>query len=190
MDTMDTTNTMYTADAKDTMYTEDTKDTADTAGRDTRGVRDMMRASDRVDAAGTDDQTDPVRRADSAGRTDPAGLKYSKYIQTEQFESLLKDIIQKLLDGEISECEGMLRKILEETVSTGKCIDRTYIGCLNERKRSTRIADINRMLGEMSLLQIENVRKYTSDEYDEPNHEAEALEAIIKLSRKGRDCLK
>ena len=45
---------------------------------------------------------------------------------------------------------------------------------------------IMRMLGEMSVTQIENVHKYTSDEYDEPNHEAEALDVIMDLSRRGR----
>ena len=109
-----------------------------------------------------------------------------EYIQTDQFTSLLKDIIQKLSDGEVSECEDMLRQILDDTGSQSSYIDRTYIGNLKEKKRSTKIEDINRMLQGMSLEQIENVRKYTSDEYDEPNHEAEALEAIIQLSRKGK----
>lgn len=110
-----------------------------------------------------------------------------EYIQTDQFTSLLKDIIQKLSEGEVSECEDMLRQILDDTGSQSSYIDRTYIGNLKEKKRSTKIEDINRMLQGMSLVQIENVRKYTSDEYDEPNHEAEALEAIIQLSRKGKN---
>ena len=109
-----------------------------------------------------------------------------EYIQTDQFTSLLKDIIQKLSEGEVSECEDMLRQILDDTGSQSSYIDRTYIGNLKEKKRNTKIEDINRMLQGMSLEQIENVRKYTSDEYDEPNHEAEALEAIIQLSRKGK----
>ena len=109
-----------------------------------------------------------------------------EYIQTDQFTSLLKDIIQKLSEGEVSECEDMIRQILDDTGSQSSYIDRTYIDNLNEKKRSTKIEDINRMLRGMSLEQIENVRKYTSDEYDEPNHEVEALEAIIQLSRKGK----
>ena len=109
-----------------------------------------------------------------------------EYIQTDQFASLLKDIIQKLSEGEVSECEDMLRQILDDTGSQSSYIDRTYIGNLKEKKRSTKIEDINRMLQGMSLEQIENVRKYTSDEYDEPNHEAEALEAVIQLSRRGK----
>ena len=109
-----------------------------------------------------------------------------EYIQTDQFTSLLKDIIHKLSEGEVSECEDMLRQILDDTGSQSSYIDRTYIGNLKEKKRNTKIEDINRMLQGMSLEQIENVRKYTSDEYDEPNHEAEALEAIIQLSRKGK----
>ena len=109
-------------------------------------------------------------------------------IQTDQdqFTSLLKDVIHKLSEGEVSEGEDMLRQILGDTGSQSSYIDRTYIGNLKEKKRSTKIEDINRMLQGMSLEQIENVRKYTSDEYDEPNHEAEALEAVIQLSRRGK----
>ena len=59
-----------------------------------------------------------------------------------------------------------------------------YIEKLKEKKRLSRIADIDRMLEEMSLKQIENVYKYAQDEYDEPNHEAEALKAIMQLSRR------
>ena len=32
--------------------------------------------------------------------------------------------------------------------------------------------------------QLGNVHEYTSDEFEEPNHEAEALNAVIRLSRK------
>ena len=47
-----------------------------------------------------------------------------------------------------------------------------------------RISEINDMLLKMTNTQIENVHRYTVDEYDEPNHEAEALNAIMSLSRK------
>ena len=40
------------------------------------------------------------------------------------------------------------------------------------------------MLGEMTAQQVQNVYKYTSDEYIEPNHEAVALEAIMQISKK------
>ena len=63
-------------------------------------------------------------------------------------------------------------------------IDRAYIGSLKEKKRTTQINDICRMLLGMTPQQVENVHKYTSDEYIEPNHEAEALEAILQISRK------
>ena len=106
------------------------------------------------------------------------------YISTEQFASLLTEIHQKLGMGEVAECDDMLRQILSDARSQESYIDRTYMGNLKEKKRSSKIEDINRMLAEMSLEQIDNIHKYTSDEYDEPNHEAEALDAIIQLSRK------
>ena len=109
-----------------------------------------------------------------------------EYISTEQFTSLLTEIHQKLELGEVAECDDMLRQILSDTQSQESYIDRTYFGNLKEKKRSSKIEDINRMLAEMSLEQIANVHKYTSDEYDEPNHEAETLEAIIQLSRKNK----
>jgi len=109
-----------------------------------------------------------------------------EYISTEQFTSLLTEIHQKIVMGEIAECDDMLRQILTDTQSGKYYIDRTYINSINEKKRNSKIEDISRMLSEMSLEQIENVRKYTSDEYDEPNHEAEALDAIIRLSHKSQ----
>ena len=48
----------------------------------------------------------------------------------------------------------------------------------------TQIEDIRRMLDEMTAQQVQNVYKYTSDEYIEPNHEAVALEAIMQISKK------
>jgi len=50
--------------------------------------------------------------------------------------------------------------------------------------RADKITDIHEMLDVMSDEQIENVHVYTSDEYKEANHEAVALDAIIRLSRK------
>ena len=39
------------------------------------------------------------------------------------------------------------------------------------------------MLEQMTSEQIDNVHCYTVNEFDEPNHEAKALEAIVRLSR-------
>lgn len=50
--------------------------------------------------------------------------------------------------------------------------------------RETKITDIGKMLQNMSDEQVDNVHEYTVDEYQEPNHEAVALRAIIDLSRK------
>lgn len=50
--------------------------------------------------------------------------------------------------------------------------------------RTDKITDIHEMLDVMSDEQVENVHTYTSDEYKEANHEAVALDAIIRLSRK------
>ena len=53
-----------------------------------------------------------------------------------------------------------------------------------KKERMDKITNIHEMLDEMSDEQVENVRVYTADEYREPNHEAVALEAIIRLSKK------
>ena len=53
--------------------------------------------------------------------------------------------------------------------------------------RTDKIMDIHEMLDGMSDEQVENVHTYTSDEYKEANHEAVALDAIIRLSRKYKD---
>ena len=104
-----------------------------------------------------------------------------EYISTEELSEVIADLREKIAAGKMEECDGLLERLLED----GK-IDKAYIDSLKEKKRSTRISDINRMLSEMSLRQLDNVRKYVSDEYDEPDHEAEALNAIIELSRKGK----
>ena len=110
--------------------------------------------------------------------------KMKEYIQPGQFETLISDINQKLNHGAVAECMDMLEQMLSDVKEQEHYIDRTYIGNVNRKKRSSRIDEINRMLENMSLEQIDNVHKYTTDEYDEPNHEAEALEAIINLSRR------
>jgi len=55
---------------------------------------------------------------------------------------------------------------------------------VNLVNRESKIADIGDMLHDMSDEQITNVHVYTVDEYQEPNHEAVALQAVIDLSRK------
>lgn len=54
----------------------------------------------------------------------------------------------------------------------------------DNENRNSKIADISVMLQDMTDEQIENVHVYTVDEYQEPNHEAVALQAVIDLSKK------
>lgn len=108
----------------------------------------------------------------------------NEYITNSEFEILLEDIQDKLDHQKIDECSAMLRQIIDDGKKQDRYIDRTYIGEVKARKRMNRISEINEMLSKMSNTQIENVHRYAVDEYDEPNHEAEALKAIISLSRK------
>ena len=55
---------------------------------------------------------------------------------------------------------------------------------LTKQERSKKIGDIVEKVTQMSDEQLGNVHEYTSDEFIEPNHEAEALNAVIQLSRK------
>ena len=107
-----------------------------------------------------------------------------EYITEKELAALLEDIDDKLQNNRVQVCKSMLEQIMEDRREHGKYIDRTYIGAVKARKKVNRIADINEILSKMSNEQIENVHRYTVDEYDEPNHEAEALEAIMSLSRK------
>ena len=55
----------------------------------------------------------------------------------------------------------------------------------NEKQvRNAKIGEITCLLADMNDEQIENMRTYAVDEYKEPNHEAEALQAIVELSRR------
>ena len=57
-----------------------------------------------------------------------------------------------------------------------------------KQERITKIGEIVEKVTRMTDEQLGNVHEYTSDEFEEPNHEAEALNAIIRLSRKyGKD---
>jgi hypothetical protein len=107
-----------------------------------------------------------------------------EYITNSEFKILLEDIQDKLDHQKIEECRAMLTQIIDDGKKQNRYIDRTYIGEVKARKRMNRISEINDMLLKMTNTQIENVHHYTVDEYDEPNHEAEALNAIMSLSRK------
>lgn len=52
--------------------------------------------------------------------------------------------------------------------------------------RHATIGEIAVIIADMNEEQLENVHTYAVDEYREPNHEAEALEAVVQLSRKYR----
>ena len=58
------------------------------------------------------------------------------------------------------------------------------MGVLTNQERKAKIGDIVEKVTQMSDEQLGNVHEYTSDEFEEPNHEAEALNAVIRLSRK------
>ncbi len=107
-----------------------------------------------------------------------------EYITDKDLLVLLEDIEDKLQNDKVEECKEMLEQIMQDSKQEKKYIDRTYIGNVKARKRINRIAEINEMLTKMSNEQVDNVHSYTIDEYDEPNHEAEALRAIVSLSRK------
>ena len=55
---------------------------------------------------------------------------------------------------------------------------------LTKQERTAKIEEIVEKVTQMSDEQLGNVHEYTSDEFEEPNHEAEALNAVIRLSRK------
>lgn len=112
------------------------------------------------------------------------GCTVDEYIRNTDFQVLLQEIQDKLEHKEIEECCKMLNQIMKVSENQGKYIDRTYIGQVKARKRMNRIAEINEMLKKMSMEQINNVHNYTVNEFDEPNHEAEALRAIVTLSRR------
>ena len=58
------------------------------------------------------------------------------------------------------------------------------MGVLTKQERKAKIGDIVEKVTQMSDEQLGNVHEYTSDELNEPNHEAVALNAVIQLSRK------
>ena len=58
------------------------------------------------------------------------------------------------------------------------------MGVLTKQERKAKIGDIVEKVTQMSDEQLGNVHEYTSDEFNVPNHEAVALNAVIQLSRK------
>ena len=61
---------------------------------------------------------------------------------------------------------------------------RKKMGVLTNQERKAKIGDIVEKVTQMSDEQLGNVHEYTTDEVNEPNHEAVALNAVIQLSRK------
>ena len=105
------------------------------------------------------------------------------YITDLEFQNLMEDLTQKLENGEIGQAKEDLQKALKDVKERKSYIDRTYLSQLKDQKRRTRISEITTMLNNMNNEQVENVYVYAVNEYDEPNHEAVALDAIIRLSR-------
>lgn len=107
-----------------------------------------------------------------------------EYITDTEFITLMEDLQNKIKNENFGECKSMINRMIKDIKNKERYIDRTYIGAVKERKRTNRISQINDMLKKMSNEQVANVHRYTVDEYDEPNHEAEALKAIVNLSHK------
>ncbi len=107
-----------------------------------------------------------------------------EYITDAEFQTVLEDIIYKLDNGDVEAVSSMLQTMIEDADKEEHFIDRTYIGAVKAKKKKSRIEEIAVMLEKMSDKQVENVHRYAVDEMDEPNHEAEALDAIMKLSRR------
>ena len=55
---------------------------------------------------------------------------------------------------------------------------------LTKQERTAKIEEIVEKVTQMTDEQLGNIHEYTSDEFEEPNHEVEALNAVIRLSRK------
>ena len=106
-----------------------------------------------------------------------------EYITEVQFQTLIEEILEKLKNCQITECKQLLEQIMKDAEENEKYIDHTYIGKVKSKKRLTKILEITSMLEQMTSEQIDNVHCYTVNEFDEPNHEAEALEAIVRLSK-------
>lgn len=106
-----------------------------------------------------------------------------EYITEAEFQTLMEEILEKLKNQQITECKQLLEQVMKDAEENEKYIDHTYIGQVKSKKRLTKIAEITSMMEQMTSEQIDNVHCYTVNEFDEPNHEAEALEAIVRLSK-------
>lgn len=106
-----------------------------------------------------------------------------EYITDTEFQTLMEEMLEKLKEHKVSECKQFLEQLIKDAEENEKYIDRTYIGQVKSKKRLTKISEITSMLEQMTNEQIDNVHCYTVNEFDEPNHEAEALEAIVRLSK-------
>lgn len=106
-----------------------------------------------------------------------------EYITEAEFQTLMEEILEMLKNQEITECKQLLEQVMKDAEENEKYIDHTYIGQVKSKKRLTKIAEITTMMEQMTNEQIDNVHCYTVNEFDEPNHEAEALEAIVRLSK-------
>lgn len=106
-----------------------------------------------------------------------------EYITEVEFQTLMEEILEKLKNHQITECTQLLEQVMKDAEENEKYIDHTYIGQVKSKKRLTKISEITTILEKMTSEQIDNVHCYTVNEFDEPNHEAEALEAIVRLSK-------
>lgn len=105
------------------------------------------------------------------------------YISEQELGNLMEDLAYKLKTEDVAQVLDYLEQVIADTETQEQYIDRTYLTKIRNQKRKTKIAEITSLLQGMSDEQIENVRVYTVDEYSEPNHEAAALDAIIRLSK-------
>lgn len=109
-----------------------------------------------------------------------------EYITDNELRVLVEDLMCKIESGDIAQVKNDLKQVLSDSKSEDRYIDRTYISKVKDQRRLTKIAEIKTMLNDMDNEQIDNVHVYVVNEHDEPNHEAIALDAIIKLSRDQR----
>lgn len=108
------------------------------------------------------------------------------YITDRELRILIEDLMCKIETGDLTQVKTDLAQVLSDAQSGERYIDRTYISKIKDQRRLTKIAEITAMLNDMNNEQIDNVHVYVVNEHDEPNHEAVALEAIIKLSKEQR----
>ena len=106
------------------------------------------------------------------------------YITENELKTVLLDIRYKLEHDDEAACRQMLDQMVADAEKGEAYIDRTYIGTVQNRKREFHISQITLLLENMNAKQVENVYDYAMDEYAEPNHEAQALEAIMDISRR------